>query len=348
MFYFRAFSHCATPVKVSLAALDSTFPPSAFPLARSTTAPGSAAGVVTGRAPKGQRAGEPDNWIFHPARCSARAFGTMNQSTLNLGDYAPDPGFTIAVGEQPQQRFEAFGAGALSDTELIAIMLHTGIHGHSVLGLASQLIAQAGSIAGLASWQPEDFRRLKGIGQAKGRQLAALIEIGRRMIKQPAGEAPMLNRPELIAAHMAPYVRGLEVEKFWVLCLNRKNRLKKLVEVTSGTATSRSWSRSRRARRPQPWHIHERCSGVQSSMEQPLSPVSTITHPVTRHPQVQTCRSQGSSGRRPRPSTSSCSITWSSATPVPTQQASVFTAFAWRDFCDEDDLQIIPGLWPSA
>jgi len=121
---------------------------------------------------------------------------------------------------------------------IFAIMLHTGIHGHSVLGLASQLIAQAGSIAGLASWQPEDFRRLKGIGQAKGRQLAALIEIGRRMIKQPTGEAPMLNRPELIAAYMAPYIRGLEVEKFWVLCLNRKNRLKKLVEVTSGTATS--------------------------------------------------------------------------------------------------------------
>ena len=109
----------------------------------------------------------------------------------------------------------------LSDTELIAIMLHTGIQGHSVLGLASQLIAQAGSIAGLANWQPEDFRRLKGIGRAKGQQLAALVEIGRRMIRQPATEAPMLNRPELIAALMALFTRGLEVEKFWVLCLNR-------------------------------------------------------------------------------------------------------------------------------
>ncbi len=162
----------------------------------------------------------------------------MNQSTLDPSDDAPEPGFTIAAGEQPQQRLETFGATALSDTELIAIMLHTGIRGHSVLGLASQLIAQAGSIAGLASWQPQDFRRLKGIGLAKGRQLAALIEIGRRMIKQPAEPGPMLNRPELIAAHMHAYVRGMEVEKFWVLCLNRKNRLKKLVEVTSGTATA--------------------------------------------------------------------------------------------------------------
>lgn len=160
----------------------------------------------------------------------------MQQSTLDL--YGQHQAPLIACGEQPQQRFERFGAGALSDTELIAIMLHTGIRGHSVLGLASQLITQAGSIAGLASWQTEDFRRLKGIGQAKGRQLAALIEIARRMIKQPAGDAPMLNRPELIAAYMAPYTRGLDVEKFWVVCLNRKNRLKKLVEVTSGTATS--------------------------------------------------------------------------------------------------------------
>ena len=166
----------------------------------------------------------------------ARAHGNMQQSTIILNDQHRTP--VIACNEQPQQRFETFGAGALSDTELMAIMLHTGIRGHSVLGLASQLIAQAGSIAGLANWQPEDFRRLKGIGRAKGRQLAALIEISRRMIRQPTTGAPILNRPDLIAHHMVSFTRALEIEKFWVLCLNRKNRLKKLVEVTSGTATS--------------------------------------------------------------------------------------------------------------
>ena len=161
----------------------------------------------------------------------------MQQSTLDLYDqHRSSP--LIACGEQPQQRLEAFGVGALSDTELIALMLNAGTRGQSVFGLASQLIAQAGSIAGLASWQPEDFRRLKGIGPTKGRQLAALIEIGRRMVKQPTGVAPILNRPELVAGYMAPIARGLEVEKFWVLCQNRKCRLKKLVEVTSGTATA--------------------------------------------------------------------------------------------------------------
>jgi DNA repair protein RadC len=159
----------------------------------------------------------------------------MIQSTFDLNGKEQTP--VIACGELPQQRFETYGAGALSDTELIAILLHSGIRGHSVLGLASQLIAQAGSIAGLASWQPEDFQRLKGIGRAKGQQLAAVIEIARRMMKQPNAGAPLLNRPELIAEYLAPYAKGIEVEKFWVLCLNRKNRLKKLVEVTSGTAT---------------------------------------------------------------------------------------------------------------
>ena len=159
----------------------------------------------------------------------------MIQSTFDLNGKDQTP--IIACGELPQQRFETYGVGALSDTELIAILLHSGIRGHSVLGLASQLIAQAGSVAGLASWQPEDFQRLKGIGRAKGQQLAAVVEIARRMMTQPSSGAPLLNRPELIAEYLAPIARGLEVEKFWVLCLNRKNRLKKLVEVTSGTAT---------------------------------------------------------------------------------------------------------------
>ena len=161
----------------------------------------------------------------------------MQQSTFDLNGQQQTPPL-IACGEQPQQRFEAYGAGALSDTELIALLLHSGIKGHAALVLASQLIAQAGSISGLANWQPTDFQKLKGIGRGKARQLAALIEVSRRMMKDPAKEALCFNRPELIAAHFWPITRGLEVEKFWVLCLNRKNRLKKLVEVTSGTATS--------------------------------------------------------------------------------------------------------------
>jgi DNA repair protein RadC len=104
--------------------------------------------------------------------------------------------------------------------------------------VATQIIAQAGSVGALASCQAAAFGHIKGVGQARARQLAAVVELGRRVMKGPTGEAPQLNRAELVAAYLTPLARGLEVEKFWTLCLNRKNRLRKLVEITSGTANA--------------------------------------------------------------------------------------------------------------
>ncbi|HUJ42685.1 MAG TPA: DNA repair protein RadC [Opitutaceae bacterium] len=143
----------------------------------------------------------------------------------------------LAVGERPQERLERFGASALSDTELLAMLLRSGSREMDVLALASRLIAEAGSLAGLIAWTETDFRRLKGVGRVKALQLVAVMEVARRALRQDYGGAPVLNRPELIFAHFQPIVSGLAVEKLWVLCLNRKNRLIKRVEVTSGTAT---------------------------------------------------------------------------------------------------------------
>jgi DNA repair protein RadC len=163
----------------------------------------------------------------------------MNQSTLNIGGHAADHGFTMAVGERPQQRLENFGVAAVSDTELLAMILQgNGTRTEQVINLASRLIAEAGSIAGLISWGPSDYRRLKGIGRIKGLQLAALAEIARRMMTTQRPSAPLLNRADLIASHFTTIVAGLQVEKFWVACLNRKNFLIKRIEITSGTATN--------------------------------------------------------------------------------------------------------------
>jgi DNA repair protein RadC len=143
-----------------------------------------------------------------------------------------------AVAERPQERLEKFGPKALSDTELLAMLLRSGTRGHDVLTLATRLIADAGSLAGLLGWRQADFRNLKGIGRVKSLQLVTVMEVAGRVIEQKNGEAPLLNRADLVAAHLWPVIAGLEVEKFWVLCLNRKNRLLKRVEVTSGTATA--------------------------------------------------------------------------------------------------------------
>jgi len=144
----------------------------------------------------------------------------------------------MAAGERPQERLERLGAAALSDSELLAMILRSGTQGQDVLTLATRLIADAGSISGLLAWPEPEFRRLKGIGRVKALQLLTVMEIARRVLRQQAVETPQLNRADLIHAHFQPLVLGLEVEKFWVLCLNRKYRLLKCVELTSGTATS--------------------------------------------------------------------------------------------------------------
>jgi DNA repair protein RadC len=145
----------------------------------------------------------------------------------------------LAVNDRPQERLEQLGPGALSDTELLAMLLRSGSKGHNVITIAQRLIAEAGSLPALVKWNESDFRRLTGIGRVKALQLVTVMEIVRRgLAKGPEAEQEVLNRPELVHAHFLPQIAGLAVEKFWVLCLNRKNRLLKQVEVTSGTATS--------------------------------------------------------------------------------------------------------------
>lgn len=159
-----------------------------------------------------------------------------------MSDESPYPPLRVkdlAVSDRPQERLEKLGPAALSDTELLAMLLRSGSKGHNVISIAQRLIAEAGSLAALVRWNEADFRRLTGIGRVKALQLVTVMEIVRRgMARGAEPEDEVLNRPELIHAHFKPLISGLAVEKFWVLCLNRKNRLLKRVEVTSGTATS--------------------------------------------------------------------------------------------------------------
>lgn len=142
------------------------------------------------------------------------------------------------MSERPQERLERLGPGVLSDTELLAMLLRSGTRGHDVLTLASRLIAEAGSLSGLIAWKETDFKKLKGIGRVKALQLITVMEIARRILGQKGVTEPVIQDAAMAADYMRPFLHGLAVEKFWVLCLNRKNRLIKCVEVTSGTATN--------------------------------------------------------------------------------------------------------------
>lgn len=144
----------------------------------------------------------------------------------------------MAVQERPQERLERQGAAALSDTELLAMLLRSGSKNFDVLSLSGSLIAEAGSLAGLLRWTVDDFRKHHGIGHVKALQLITVMEVARRVVLAEAGEAPQIvNAPEAYA-YMRPFSAGLEIEKFWTLCLDSKRRLIRRVEVTSGIANA--------------------------------------------------------------------------------------------------------------
>jgi DNA repair protein RadC len=167
------------------------------------------------------------------------AMANASFSPPNAGSVFPVSRIQILpIAERPQERLERFGACALSDTELLAMILRSGTQGQDVLTLATQLISEAGSLAGLLAWHEADFRKLKGIGRVKALQLVAAMEVARRATCFPARESPVLNRADLVSVHLESVASGLEVEKFWVLCLDRRNRLRKRVEVSSGIATA--------------------------------------------------------------------------------------------------------------
>ena len=152
----------------------------------------------------------------------------------------PNRLLNLAVGDRPQERLEKLGAAALSDSELLAMLLRSGTQGYDVITLSTRLIADAGSLAGLIAWRDSDFKKLKGIGHIKALQLITVMEVARRILMQAGNPAPqpLLDTAQQAADFLRPLTHGLVVEKFWVLSLNRRNRLLKCTEITSGTATN--------------------------------------------------------------------------------------------------------------
>ena len=153
-------------------------------------------------------------------------------------DLLPTVKRLIDQNEDPRDRLQKRGALALSDIELLAILLGNGTKGNDVMTLANALIEESGSLGSLLSYSESDFRKHKGIGYVKSLQLMAVMEIAHRVITNRGQSYEALDRAELVASHMASYQEGLTVEKFWAVCLNRKNRLIKVVEISSGIATA--------------------------------------------------------------------------------------------------------------
>lgn len=144
----------------------------------------------------------------------------------------------LLCADRPQERLLRLGASALSDVELLAILLRSGTRRADVVAVSSALLNEAGSLAAFARWNQDDFLRFPGIGPVKAMQLCSLLELSRRLQKAESPAPTRVKTPEDIAHILKTEAETLNVEKFWVLCLNAKNNLIRVSATSSGTATS--------------------------------------------------------------------------------------------------------------
>ncbi|MDP1691376.1 MAG: DNA repair protein RadC [Burkholderiaceae bacterium] len=146
----------------------------------------------------------------------------------------------LPADARPREKLLARGPGALADAELLALLLRTGLPGLGVLQMAQSLLDRFGGLAGLLQADAEALKAVKGLGPAKRAEVAAVLEIARRVLAQQLTEKPLLDAPQRVKDFVALQLRPLEHEVFAVLFLDTHLRLLKYEVLFTGTLTHTS------------------------------------------------------------------------------------------------------------
>ena len=141
----------------------------------------------------------------------------------------------LPAHERPRERLAAEGAANLSASQLIAILLRTGLKGMSAIHVAEQLLKEFGTFENLARASLEDLRRIKGVGHDKAVTLKAAFELAKRLAGEARQNAPLLDTPEQIADLFREEHRLNSVETFRAILLNTRRRLIGQHEISRGT-----------------------------------------------------------------------------------------------------------------
>lgn len=131
----------------------------------------------------------------------------------------------LPSSERPRERMRDYGPAALSNTELLAMVLRTGSAQESVLDLAAKTLRKFGSLASMYRASVAELTTIKGIGPAKALEILAAIELGRRTISLNPEERLTVRSPADVANYCVPDMRLLEQEQLRVLLLNTKNQV---------------------------------------------------------------------------------------------------------------------------
>ncbi|PZP55729.1 MAG: hypothetical protein DI596_11150 [Azospira oryzae] len=142
--------------------------------------------------------------------------------------------------ERPRERLLAFGPAALSDSELLAIFLRTGVKGMSAVDLARALLHRFGRLSALFAAGLEEFCAIPGLGPAKYAQLQAVLEMAKRALKEELRRGSPLTSPASVREYLRLWLQDKEREVFVALFLDTQHRVIAAEELFAGTLTQTS------------------------------------------------------------------------------------------------------------
>ena len=140
--------------------------------------------------------------------------------------------------DRPRERLASLGPQALTNAELIAILLRVGVKGESAVTVGQRLLNKFGGITGIHRTPFAELIKQHAIGEAKAAQIKAAIELGRRLTLESPEERPSINSPADAAALVSYEMSALEQEHLRVILLDRRNRVMETVEVYKGSVNS--------------------------------------------------------------------------------------------------------------
>ena len=144
------------------------------------------------------------------------------------------------VEDRPREKLLQRGAAALTDAELLAIFLRTGVKGKSAVDLARDLLADFGSLKALLNTDEQRFCLARGLGSAKYAQLQAVLEMAKRHFEEILQRGDALTSPDISRAYLSAQLRGYTYEVFACLFLDNQHRVIELEEMFKGTIDSTS------------------------------------------------------------------------------------------------------------
>ena len=146
----------------------------------------------------------------------------------------------LPVDARPREKMLTRGPGALSDVELLAILLRTGIKGKNVFQLAQELLSTLGGLSGLLHTSTTELKLIKGLGPAKRAEVAAVLELSRRGLAEQLKQRQAFHAPDAVKQYVQLHLAHKTHEVFAVLFLDSQNRLQAMEELFRGTLSQTS------------------------------------------------------------------------------------------------------------